>query len=51
LRRITAGGGAVVDASHRAFAANHFLTNLLINAKHVNFAQERIASCGLLQRC
>jgi hypothetical protein len=40
---ITAVGGAVVNASHRAFAANQdFLTNLLVNAKHVNFAQERI---------
>ena len=46
--RITAGSGAVVNASHRAFATNqHFLTDLLINAKHVNFAQERIA----LLRC
>ena len=48
---ITTVGGAVVNASHRTFAANqHFLTNLLVNAKHVNFAQERITLlCGLLQ--
>ena len=48
---VATAGDAVVYASHRAFAADQdFLTDLLVDAKHVNFAQERIILlCGLLQ--
>ncbi len=51
MKRAVLSGGAGFIGSHRAFAADQdFLTDLLVDAKHVNFAQERIILlCGLLK--
>lgn len=51
LSQVATTGNTVVYASHRAFAADQdFLADLLVYAKHINFAQERIILlCGLFK--